>query len=363
MKKSKIFISVLAIAAATSFFAGCARPNPKNTTVTNSNWYTGTSYKGIQPSFIPEKNSEYTKEIIEYEVTQDTSAASNLTYSAEYSKGKFVTTFYAFEYDWKTNREYPQDSTETLYCYETVLDISVKYTFKITGESTQNFSDSVKTLCYFRAAGKNLQPVYSKQEIVSHSPANIRPASINELYEEVNAKYETFYNYSCSEGKSYEGEKVNIYPDLDKIKYSVFDNSSLYIAARSMKLSETLSQTVYLLSPISGGTSQYQLTANTSPLDTSENKEEIKRISEELKNNKLFTPSEGREVIPTIGVNVNYAGGKLRGTTQTIWFAAIENPDNNTARATMLKLSIPLSYNLGVLNYSLKSITSTLWNN
>lgn len=364
MKKSKLFIAALAIATITLPLVGCSKPSPKNTTVTNSNWYTGTSYKGIQPSFVlDETHPEYTKEVIEYEVTHSASKTENVTYSAEYSNGKFVTEFYAFEYDWKNNKTYPSEQKEILYCYKTTLDISVKFTFKVSGESTQIFADSVKTVSYFRASGKNLQPVYSKQDIISHSPASLRPTSVSTMYSEVNASYETFYNYTCSEGTSYQGETTQVYSNLDKIKYSVFDNSYIYIAARSMKLSDSLSQVVHLVSPISGGTSQYVLTANTSPIDASEDKAEIKRISTELQNNKLFTPSENKEVVPTIGVNINYDGGKLRGTTQTIWFAAIENPDLNTARATMLLLSIPLSYNLGTLTYSLKNIVSTLWNN
>ena len=80
-----------------------------------------------------------------------------------------------------------------------------------------------------------------------------------------------------------------------------------------------------------------------------------------MQSNKLFAPENADSRIPSVAVNVNYIGGTLYGTTQTIWYAAI-NADNNTARTTMLKLSVPLSYSLGTLNFTLNNITSTLWN-
>ena len=169
---------------------GCAGCNAKtsNNALTSSNWYTGTSYKGIQPSFIFGDNEDYTKEVVEYDVTHDNTAATNATYSVEYTNGKFVTEFYAFRYDWNTNREYPEDKTEILYRYETELTISVSFTLKSTGEKTNEpLNDRVKTVAYFRAAGKNLQPVYSRQEILSHSPAVYQASSIDNIYNKVDA--------------------------------------------------------------------------------------------------------------------------------------------------------------------------------
>lgn len=344
---------------------GCAGCNAKtsNNALTSSNWYTGTSYKGIQPSFIFGDNEDYTKEVVEYDVTHDNTAATNATYSVEYTNGKFVTEFYAFRYDWNTNREYPEDKTEILYRYETELTISVSFTLKSTGEKTNEpLNDRVKTVAYFRAAGKNLQPVYSRQEILSHSPAAYQASSIDNIYKKVDAVYENFYNYDCTAVTSINGDDKDVHDGLDKIGYSVFDNSSLYIAVRSMKLSSKLAQTVYLYSPAQGSVTSYVLAGTDTPIDASEEKTELKHITAEMQKHDLFVPAENRETVPAVAINVMYAGGTLHGTTQTVWYAAIENADNNTGRATMLKLATPLSYGLGTLNYSLKEIKSTLWN-
>ena len=70
----KIVTAALAIGVAATLagcggFASCSscsscNSNSKNTALTNSNWFTGTGYKGIQPSFIDGE-----KEIISYAVT------------------------------------------------------------------------------------------------------------------------------------------------------------------------------------------------------------------------------------------------------------------------------------------------------
>lgn len=369
MKKIfKITAAVLAAGAAITLAgcSGCAGCNRsvKNSALTNSNWYTGTSYKGIQPSFIQgSENAEYTKEVIEYTVTHDKATATNNSYSVEYKDGSFVTEFYAFKYDWKDNKEYPEDKTEILYRYETELNISVRYALKAEGsQPSEWFTDKVKTISYFRAAGKNLQPVYSRQEIVSHSPAALQAATLENAYDSINVTYENYYNFDCTAVTSVKGEEKKVHGGFDKINSSLFDNSSLYIAVRSLKLSESLSQTIYLFSAVAEGTSSYALTGSNAALDESEEKTELKAISEEMKKHGLFIPSENRDTIPAVAVNIGYAGGDLHGTTQTAWFAAIENPDNNTGRATMLKLSVPLPYSQGTLNYSLKEIKSTLWN-
>ena len=63
---------------------GCGGNSVSNRSVTNSNWFTGTSYAGIQTSFIPvADHPEYTKEEIVYEVSFDGSSASNSSYSVE----------------------------------------------------------------------------------------------------------------------------------------------------------------------------------------------------------------------------------------------------------------------------------------
>lgn len=372
--KKFLKLSVAAVAAGTAAVlagcggctscAGCAgcSGDVKNLTVTGSNWYTGTSYKGIQPSFI-EGHEKFSPEILEYDVSFIAPTAGNTTYSVDYKDGSYKTEFYATAYDWNANPVYPSENTETVYCFKAVFKIKVQYTFKLTGETSEWFDDSVTTVSYFRAAGKNLAPVYSRQEICSTSPANYQAASVSDTYSKVNVNYDNYYDYECSEVTTFTkkdgGDRVKGEPySFNKLKLSIFDNSSLYIAVRSMKLSPSMSANINLYSAAAGGVSSYSVAGQT----TSMNDEELKTVTQVMTEGGLFAPENDDSRIPAVAMNVNYTGGNLYGTTQTIWYASVEKPDNNASRAVMLKMTIPLSYSLGTLNYTLKEVTSTLWN-
>lgn len=350
--------------------AGCAscmgcNSNAKTNTLTNSNWFTGTSYKGVQPSFIYDENKNYTKEIISYDVTYNNTNAINASYTLEYDKGAFSTEFYAFEYDWNTNKieNYKTDEKEILYAYKTRLAIKVRYALK-GGDKAQSqwFDDSVTTECYFRPAGKSLQPVYSKQEIASTSPANFQTNVLENAYSRVEENYENFYDFNCTEVTSVKNgnfTEPQIYKNLNKLKSTLFDNSSLYIALRSMRLSANFSQPISLFSAAAGGVSSYTVTGTDRALSD----EERASFTAILKGKGLYVPAaEDDKGVNAAAANVNFAGGDLAGTTQTIWYASVDDPDYNVPRATMLKISIPLSFSLGTLNITLKEITSTIWN-
>lgn len=376
MKKLfKISVAALAAGAAVTLAgcggcAGCSG-NSKNYAPTNSNWYTGTSYKGIQPSFVKDDaHPEYKPEVIDYEVTYSP-YDGNSSYTVNYTDGSYRTEFYAEKYFWKDNPVYAEDKEEILYCYKTQFEITVEFTLKSSGAKTQAFKDSAVSVAYFRAAGRNLQPVYSYQKMVSHSPANMTAASLEGIYREVNVVYENFYDYNCTEVTTFttENPAENYVRDensrkkhtgLDKLNYSLFDNSSLYIAVRSMKLSPSLSQRICLFNASAGGVSEYGVSGTEAALGETEHA----AISAELEKNGLFVPDTEKEItkVPAVAVHLNFVGGDLSGTTQTAWFAAITDADKNIGRTTMLKLSVPLSYGLGTLNYTLKTVQSTLWN-
>ena len=374
----KKFFKISAVAAAVGMavtLAGCGgcsgcSGNTANSTVTNSNWYTGTSYKGIQPSFIAEGEFENYKERLSYSVNFDGSAAKNNSYSVEYKDGKYSTEFYATRYDWQSSLDgYKSEKTELVYYYKTEFSISVRYSLKSGGES-EWFDDSVITESYFRAAGNNLQPIFSRQQIKSTSPNKNKAKTLEDAYKRIDAVYENYYSPDCKEVTSVtkeagKDETTDTY-SFKKVKNTLFDNSSLYIAVRSMKLNSGYSQTVSLFSAAAGGVSSYLVSGSTAALESGERKE----ISSELAGKGLYVPKNSTDEngnpvedagINSVAMNINYTGGVLSGTTQTVWYAAIENTDNNVSRATMLKISIPLSYNLGTLNYTLKEVESTLW--
>ena len=381
--KVKIIAATLAVGMAATLAGcggcgGCAgcNNNTSSSTLTRSNWYTGTSYNGIQPSFI-EGHEKFSKEEIVYDVTFDGSDAGNGYMTVDYKDGKFSTEFYAVR-NWSSKIGSaipegfePEKADEVVYYYRTELTISVQYTLKRGNKDKSDwFEDHMVTESYFRAAGKSLQPVYSRQDIKSTSPANYQPVTLQEAYQKIEKSYENFYNDRCSKVLSItydengqESERKE-YGKLNKLERTLFDNSSLYIAARSLKLSSGLSESVNLFSAAAGSVSEYAITGSGATLDSTDEKLEIKHISKELQDKGLFIPTEDSEVVSTVAININYAGGNLHGTTQTVWYAALPSDDNavNVSRATLLKLSIPISFSLGTLNYSLKEIKSTLWN-
>lgn len=363
--KKFLGVAAAALAAGMAFTlagcGGCSGCNSKtsNNTLTVSNWYTGTGFKGIQPFFIAGDNPDYTKEIIKYDVNFDGSAAANNSYSVNYKDGLFTTEFYAARYNWNSANipeNYRTDKTELLYCYKTELTISVQY--KKGEELSEWFNDSVKTVCMFRAAEFGLKPVYSKQIVKSTSPNGYQASKLQSCYKVIDETYESFYDINCREVTTFNGENKTVYEGINKHRNSVFDNSSLYIAVRSMKLSGNFAQTVDLYSPAAGGFSKYRIAGNESGLAD----EERKAISTALADKGLYAfKNEEDKGVNTISANVSFADGELSGTTHKIWYAAVENTNNNTARATMLKLTVPISYNLGSLNYTLKEVVSTIW--
>ncbi len=377
-KSLKIFTAIVAVGTAFTVVGcdgcsscsscnGAAAPN----TITRSNWYTGTSYNGIQPSFIitdDDKTYEDYAERLTYKVTYSAPETGNANYSVEYSEGTFTTEFYATKYDWTKAgipAGYASDKTESEIVYKFVMTLDIPtVTFKMkvgSKEEKEYKGDKVESVCYFRAAGKNLQPVYSRQSVYSNSPALLQPSTIDEAHMEVNAVYENFYDYNCTKVLSKTTENNNTSEkeySFNKLSNALFDNSSLYIVARSfLKSSAAVSQSVCLFSAAAGGADTYAIAGSDAALTDTEGKDYATVLSQK----GLFVKENDDSKVGTTAVTVTYAGGNLHGTRQTIWFAQITNPDNNISRATMLKLSTPLSFGLGTLNYSLTEVNSTLW--
>lgn len=371
MKKFfKIAAAALAVGAAATL-AGCGgftsctscsscNSKSKNTTLTNSNWYTGTNYKGIQPSFID--NDEH-HEVISYAVAFNGEGANNKSYSVDYKEGSYKTTFYATEKFNRTALGFPEGYTapenkdEIVYCFETEFEIKVKYKLK-SGAESDWLDDEVTTKCYFRAAGSNLQPVYSERESLTHVPANASAGSLDKAYREFSVSYKNYYSYDCSHVTTVTQENGGIKTDVRRLKTknSLFDNEELYIAVRSMK-NTSGSQTVSLYIPADGGLVDRAVKASKAGISDAERAS----ITEKLTAKGLYTPAPENDAgVTTVAADVARTDGK--GVTQTVWYAAITDADNNVSRSTMLKMTMPLSYGLGTLHFVLSEVESTLQN-
>ena len=371
-KHSAVTVAALGIGCAVllSGCSGCNGSN-KNVAALNSNWYANTSYKKIQPTFT-EGADGFSKEKAVYTVSFDEKSASNKSYSLSYKDGTYTTEFYATAFDKETYAHadfkagYP-DKAPVVYCYKTSFEMG-EVTFKL-GEETKSFAgDKVETLSFFLSVENYLQPLYTYQKIDSTTPAEMQVSSIDRAYKQINCEYTTYYSYDGNSSKTLikngGAESVRTLEGLDNADNTVLDTAYLDIVARSTKLNGDFTQAVSLNTP-AGGLQPFTLSGSAATL-TDEEKPAIKAALEATKDGKnLYAPAyneDGTEKSFATAVTVNF-NGTHSGVSQTYYFAAINNSRNNVGRATMLKLSVPLSFGLGTLNYTLKEIESTLWNN
>lgn len=367
MKKRFGITAAAALTSCIMIFSGCAgcagcNGQSKNIAALNSNWYANTSYKKIQPAFT-EGTEGATKEVLTYKVTFDKSSAGNSKYSVSYADGTYKTEFYAAKFDRETlcapefKGEYPVDLIA--YCYKTELDLP-SVTFTVGKESKTCDGEKKVTECWFLSVEDYLQPLYSKVAVKSTTPANLSVDSLAEAYKELDYVYTTYYDYTgntaktvINDGKKEETKKR----DLSKAENTLFDVASLDIAVRASKLSANLSQVVTLYSPASGA-EPHGFSGSDTALGSAE--KDIKTLLAGKDLYKAAKDEDGKEKpLGTVAVSVLY-GGTLSGVSQTYWFASIDNPVNNTGRATMLRMLTPLPYSLGALDYTLQEITDTV---
>lgn len=363
MKKKFAFAALTVAACCAVTLSGCGGQTIVNTAALSSNWYAFTTYKKIQPDFVGEENAEKA----EYKVTYSESEIPNSSYSVEFPKeGSYKTLFYALDFDYEnlTDGDYKAAYAEKAdkkaiqaYYYKTELSMP-EMLFKRGAESTKILSESIVTECYFLPVADSLRPLYSKISVYSHSPADYRTdSSIENVYRVVDRVYDNYYSY---DGRSV---KTKITYGKDDYKYSeqpsysvndrladadnvLFDNYSLNIAVRSMNLAADLSQNISLFAPNSG-IQNYALTGSDGEMSD----DELSVYTSILKSKYSL-----KDTIKSVAVRVQYIGD-ISGVSQKLWFAAIPDKTNNKPRATMLKLSEPLPYGLGTLNYTLKSIS------
>lgn len=366
--KKRFSVAAFALAAGCAIaFAGCTGCNgcganeKSNEAAFSSNWYADTSYRYIQPTFTGLEKAE----ILKYSVKQDKETAGNSTYSVEYSEGEYITTFYATKFDKALIAEdykpsYPENDI-TVYAYLTELNFS-SVTFKV-GDEEKIFDgegdNTVKTVCYFTDVNNHLRPLYSEQNINVASPADFQVGKIEDAYKEIRQTVKTYYKYDGKAAKTViTGDSATEFTvnNLGDTDYSLIDVNGLNIGVRAMQLSANLNQIISVYSPTEG-MQNYSFTGVSSTLAEPERKSYEEILARD--NVKLYTPAEGKSlgtVCVTATLNAN-----MKGVSQKYWFTAIDNAKNNQSRATMVKMSVPIPFSLGTLNYTLKDITSTLY--
>lgn len=360
--KKRFGVAALTLAAGCAvIFAGCTGCNgcgnngKANEAAFSSNWYADTNFKYIQPSFLGEDKAE----VVQYTVKHDKEPAGNTTYSVDYSDGTYTTTFYGATFqkdlidgDYKDG--YPDESI-SVYCYKTELDVP-EVTFTVGDKTSEAFHNNIKTVSYFTSVNEHLRPLYSEQTVNAVSPAEYQVSSLDEAYVKVNQTVKTSYNYEGTAAKTVitgDGAKEFVTNGLGDTDNSLIDVSGLNIAVRAMQLSDSFSQVVSVYSP-AGKLQNYTFSGSSAGLSETERT----ACEEVLKGKALLV--EGKS-LHTVCVTATL-NSDMKGVSQKYWFAAIDNARNNTGRTTMVKMSVPIPFSLGTLNYSLKEITNTLYN-
>lgn len=380
MKKSfKIAAVILSAATITAALAGCGSGcnscsgQTRNLASLRSNWYADTTFKNIQPTFIDDGTGAGAERLV-YSVEK--TGGTNATYSVDYAGGKYETYFAAKTFDDSLIDQafkdgYTKAGNITAYYYKSELSFE-SVTFTVGKTKKEIKGDSAVTECYFMPVGEHLRPLYAKYSVKSATPTNLNVNSLEGAYVEVDYSRESFY--------SFDGDSVitktkdNIADTADTVRAdglnsyadSVFDVVQLPIALRAMNVfSSALNQKVGLYT--GNGIAAYNFVGSTSPLisgDNDKNAAQLAAVQNVLQNAGLFTPvatDDGVSALSTVAMSVS-GDGKMPGVSQKYWFAAILNDRNNEGRATMVKKSEPLPYNLGSLEYVLTEVGSTLWN-
>ncbi len=366
-------VGTLSLCLATA--AGCsgARVSPK--TATSANWNVRTSTT-VEKSF--SDNWLENKEVAKYSVSM--TQGVNNTYSLTYQPGgEYKTEFGMVQFDW-SDASIPEgyapesgDKKELAYRYATTLTVSGEYRLA-SGNEAKSFDDSVTTECFFRLAGDNLQPIYSRQIIKNTAPNTLDARLLAAAYIELDCEYETFYNYSCTEAtvKYTDNRKSgdNVTTSVTGLKgdtdYSVFDNSQLRLAIRAMRLNEGNNHTFYVMTPQNAAMQTVTLScsapAELDPEDGGQNKiiQALDKCHETNPDYIFMDKGSGdgalnyRYTSVSVGLQADTV---MTGSTAEFWYSTVENADINATKGVLLKMSTPVSFGLGTINYTLEELS------
>lgn len=384
MKAITKIAAIVLSAAALVTAAGCGGAPKTAKTATSANWNVRTSALA-ENSFAERWLNN--KEVATYSIAAE--EGTNPTYSVAYAEGgTYTTEFYMTEYNWSTfppeelqvvsqtddgteEQAAPSQVKEKVYVYKTLLQDSVTFTHTAS-KQTKTVEEKVETVCYYRLAGKNLQPVYSAQTIKNAAPNILSADSLDATYVEMDREYKTYYNYDCSEAtviskdnladdKSEKTKKVSL---TSKEGYSVFDNSQIRAAARAFTLTGGSTHTFNSL-VAQDGIMQLCYATCTEPVkmdgENQTHAQIISALQQAEEQGYLFfdaTTAEGEDARNYRFTAVSFSIDEdMRGTTPVCWYSSVENNDVNTTRAALLRISLPLPFLLGGINYTLKSLS------
>ncbi len=311
--KSKKFLSILALALAFTSLAGCTQGDQ---TVDFIPYW--------EDNYIAGGGQAFTEELT-YAVTYEKGESTSLVgYTLSYGNGTYTTKL---------------QSNGTQYEYTTTLQASVTYT---VGESSKTVDELVTSSVTFESAKNGLKPVKSEKRIKGSTPANTsEPTKAEDCFFTVDYKIQTVYGDSnqCTVTKNPDGENKaeKTYKIKKDGKLSYLDNEQLPLALRAISPSVT-SAKIQTYSPFSVAT-------QTASVTFGEEEETMHKLTVSLNG------EEPTEKNFTYRIAQMSLATKPTGVTSRIWVST-KAEDRNL----ILQMYTPLSYSLGELVYTLKSI-------
>lgn len=374
MKPIYRILAVAAVSCAVLAAAGCAGAKASPKTLTSANWNARIS-SSVEKNF--EERWLNNKEVAKYSVSFE--KGNNGTYELNYENGSYVTEFGMTVFD-RSQYSFPEDYmptetadiAETVYYYKTSLKVDVTFSLN-DGSASKTFNDSTETVCYFRLAGDNLQPVYSKQIVKNTAPNTSNAKFLEVAYVQTDGVFETFYNFDCSQAcvkhtnnllteDNTSETRVGLKSDPD---YSVFDNSQLRQAIRAMNLSGGGTHTFNVLNTQNAQLQTVDASCGGATELNAENEEQkgiidaLDACAQANPDYLFFDKGEGENAkqyrynAVTAGIHTDTP---MKGPSVTCWYSTVENGDINATKCVLLKISTPLSFGLGTLNYTLNSL-------
>ncbi len=320
MKHKKL--SLLAtLALGVSLFSACTGMTKPVTF--SDNWKTN-----------PNAGAEIT-ETLTYKVQYEPKDGLGSNYKIEYKNGTYTTTLTT-----------QSENGLTYYLYTTLLEIDVEYKY---GSETATFSDRVATEAKFLRSADNLRPIFSKKDLLSHSPINGTAEKLEDCYFAYDYTVATTYNDDLSEGTTTltqragenTQEKTSTFEIEDDVRY--LDNEQLLFALRGVNVSSTSSMATFsVYAPFTRAIQEVNAAFSTS---TESSNFSFTRNGEQKERNINYR---------TVEVSLNT---KNPGAKQTLWIA--EKAENNVNRNLILRMETQVSYELGSLVYTLQTETYT----
>lgn len=312
--KRKTLISCLAVMLCTTTLAACV----------NTDKHVSFSHYWYQDSDIPTA----TAETLVYDVRFEAGSGLSQNYTLDY-KGTYTTVLQ------------PQDETGKLR-YETSLVMDVTYT--LNGEPV-TLQDTVTSWVEF-TANKSLTPIAAHKEIKCHSPNNAAANALEECYTKYDYTVDTTYAADGTGGSctivnnASEGSSTPTFELEDK--YTALDNEQLLFALRGINPSTYGAPSFYVYAPFTNAVQTVEASFGSKEEGTEFT---FKKNGEEEKTSR---------VINYYPVTLTISSS-TPGQSQTIWVAETSDAKSNAYRNAILRMSAPISYNLGTLVYELSS--------